>query len=194
MKLLSSLVIAVLAAITARGQGTINFANTATTLITTNDFQGHIGNVFGAGNYKFGLYVGPFGGAPSSFSLVSVATNSAFPGRFDGGSVLIPFAAGVNVSYQVRGWSSFAGNNFETAFIYASSNNLPIAYLGQSTLGFFTAPASGSIDIFGTGPGQIGGFPLTPPIVPEPSTFALGLVGLLTILACRGIRTRSRLD
>ncbi|HTD67531.1 MAG TPA: PEP-CTERM sorting domain-containing protein, partial [Candidatus Limnocylindria bacterium] len=49
--------------------------------------------------------------------------------------------------------------------------------VGQSTMGFFTIPSSGTISIFGTGPGQVGGFYLTS-VIPEPSTFALALLGL----------------
>ena len=166
-----------LATATCSGQGRVHFGNTATTLITTNDFQGHIGNISGAGNYSFALYLGPFGGSRDSLTLLAFATNGPFPGRFDGGNQVL-LSAGAQVSFQVRGWSSFAGNSYEQAYNAAISGT-PGAHLGESTIGFFTVPAGPeTIEIFGTGPGQVGGFALTPLAVPEPSAYALLALGL----------------
>jgi hypothetical protein len=162
------------------GQGMVHFGNTPTTLITTNDFQSHIGNILGAGNYSFSLYAGPFGSSSESLALIIPrATNGAVAGRFDGGIGTLPgFVAGTQLSFQVRGWSSFAGATYEEAYNYAVGNGVPTAFLGQSTLGFFTVPSSGTIELFGAGPGQVGGFALTP-VVPEPSTWALAVLGSL---------------
>jgi len=184
MKAFCTLLFIALSAIITRGQGTVNFANTATTLIMTN-FQANTGPISGAGNYMFGLYVGPFGSSPSSLSLVALATNSILPGRFNGDSA-VAMPAGVQLSFQVRGWSSFAGNTFEQAYTYGVGNNFPVALVGESSLGFFTVPSSGSVVIFGTGPGQVGGFTLFP-VTPEPSSYALALLGLS--LFC-GLRLR----
>jgi hypothetical protein len=163
------------------GQGSVHFGNTATTLITTNDFQGHIGNIVGAGNYGFGLYLGSFGSSGDALTLTALATNGAFPGRFDGGN-LVPLSPGMQFSFQVRGWSSFAGASYEQAYINAINGSEPSAFLGESTVGFFTAPTAGTIELFGTGPGQVGGFALTPLPIPEPSTYALAGLGLCSLL------------
>lgn len=188
MKSFCAAVLMALASITGRGQGTIDFRNTPSTPITTNNLQGTSGLISGAGNYRFGLYVGPFGSSGGSLTLVGLGTNGAIAGQFNGGSgVIAGFPSGTQVSFQVRGWSSFAGNNYDQAFTYATGGNLPLAYLGQSTLGFFTVPNSGSVIIFGTGPGQVGGFELTP--IPEPSTYVLSLFGLPLLVALRRGRT-----
>jgi len=147
-------------AVSTFGQGTVHFGNTATTLITTNDLQGHSGPISIAGSYRFELYVGPFGSPASSLSLVASVANGLGAGRFDAGNVAVPSPGGTQLSFQVRGASPFSG---------------PATYFGESTEGFFTVPSSGSIELFGTGPGQVGGFELTP--VPEPATWAVALVG-----------------
>ena len=170
-----------LLAVTTWGQGAVHFGNTATTLITTNDFVGHVGNVVGAGNYGFGLYLGPVGSDRDSLTPLAFTTNGPFPGRFDGGNLVLLAGAGFQYSFQVRGWSSFAGGSYEQAYINAINGVQPGVFLGESTLGFFTVPASGTIEIFGTGPGQVSGFVLTPLPIPEPSTYALTGVGLLTL-------------
>jgi hypothetical protein len=163
-----------LVAVSTWGQGAIHFGNTPTTLITTNDFQGRIGNILGPGNYRFDLYTGPFGTSGDLFTLVGTTTNVISPGRFDGGTGLFPGPVGSQVSFQVRG---------------LSLDQNPI-YRGESTIGFFTVPSSGTIELFGTGPGQVGGFVLTP-VVPEPSTYALAALGLCALAFCRRLLTSS---
>ena len=165
----------------AKAQGVVDFHNTSTTQITTNSLTGAIGPTSGAGNYLFGLYVGPFGSPLNSLSVVGLAANSSLPGLFgmSGNFIAAGFPAGTQLSFQVRGWSSFAGNSFEQANTYTAWANFPIAYLGVSAPGSFTVPSSGSIVLFGTGPGQVGGFQLTP--IPEPSTTLLGLLGVLMV-------------
>jgi hypothetical protein len=172
---------AALVGMAAKAQGVVDFHNTGTTQITTNSLTGATGPILGAGNYLFGLYVGPFGSPLNSLSPVGLATNVSLPGLFgtSGNFVNAGFPAGTQLSFQVRGWSTFAGNSFEQANAYAAGANFPIAYLGVSVPGFFTVPGSGSVVLFGTGPGQVGGFQLTP--IPEPSTTVLGLLGVLTL-------------
>lgn len=179
MKALGTLIVAAFTSLMLHGQGAVEFHNTSSTPITTNNiFTGTTGLMSGPGNYRFGLYVGPLGSSPGSLTLIGSATNISVPGLFgtSGNIVVPPLPGGSQVSFQVRGWSSFSGNSYEQAFAYAVGGNVPFAYLGQSTMGSFTVPSSGSVIIFGTGPGQVGGFELTP--VPEPSAYALSLLGL----------------
>jgi len=176
------LAIALLAAVvTAYGQGRVNFSNGSTTAITTNDNSGGVGQISGAGNYYFGLYLGPSGSSESSLTLVLLATNTALSGRLSGGNpapLPAPWASGASpdptypLTFQIRGWSASAGLSYEAAQSAAG------AFAGKSALGSVspTSTPTAAAALFGTGAGQVGGFVLTP--VPEPSTIALGLLGL----------------
>ncbi len=169
-----------------RGQGTVAWANTPTTLITTNDGQGLSGLMTGAGNYEFGLYVGPLASDSGSLSLVAVATNGTIDGRLAASSLALPgFSAGTQLSFRIRGWSAFAGTDYDSALNFGLAGQNPVAYLGQSDSGFFTVPNSGSIPLFGQGAGQVRGFELTP--VPEPGavTFTIIGFGVLTLMLQR---------
>jgi hypothetical protein len=178
MKAALGLFLGFLCAVSALAQGTIHFANTATTTLSTNSgptpppgqAPNATGLISGAGNYNIGLYIAPQGTTdPAAFSFLVVAQNGAIPGRFDGGQILIPGNTGQTIAFQVRGWRSADGPTFES--------NPAGTYRGVSTIGF-VAPAigGGGTEIFGTGPGQVGGFVLGN--VPEPSTYGLTLLGL----------------
>lgn len=165
-----------LVAVGAYAQGQVVFANTSTTLISTNNNAGAVGAISGAGNYRVGLYVGPAGSAAEALTLAGSALNSPLAGRFSGGN---PFAipgapAGTAIAFQVRAWSVAGG----ATFAEADQSNNPNVYRGVSALGTVTPTAAPNpaAALFGTGPGQIGGFEITP--VPEPSSIALGLLGL----------------
>lgn len=183
MKKPFAIAVSVFVSFTLWGQGAVHFGNSPTTLISTNDFQGHLGNILGAGNYGFGLYLGPLGSSGDSLNLTARASNGNIAGRFDGGTEPLPFPAGTQLSFQVRGWSSFGGATYEQAYNNASGGASDI-FLGQSTIGFLTVPASGTIELFGTGPGQISGFELAV-LVPEPSTCALIALGSALLLLFR---------
>jgi hypothetical protein len=185
MKTLLAVMLVTWFALTAQGQGTVLFANTSTTQITNILTQLPIS---GAGDYKFGLYVG-LAGDPNPSMLLATTTNSIFPGRFIGGDVVVPQLPGTQLAFQVRGWSSFAGATFEEAYALALTQTPPYPLVGQSTVGFFTVPASGSVILFGTGPGQVGGFYLGP-VIPEPSTYALSALALAAWVMCQARRGR----
>src|SRR5256885_1926585 len=114
--------VALLAAVSAYGQGRVAFVNTSSTLITTN---GGSGPISGLGGYYIALYVNDAGSTSSPLILVGLATNVAGAGRFSGGSpFMVPVVGGVNygdgraLSFQLRAWSR-DGNNFtdyESAF------------------------------------------------------------------------------
>ena len=179
-------------------QGRVAFANSSTTLITTNasSIGGGTGSTDGALQYKFGLYIGSVGATAEQLTLATLdvvgspalATNqtSAFRGRFSGGS---PFGIagnnGTPIAFQIRGWS-FGYASYEDARA-AWDLGTPGVFIGASTLGEVT-PATGLAGtpaLFGVGVGQVGGFALTPAPVPEPSSIALGLLGLGAIALFR---------
>lgn len=161
-------------------QGTVQFANISTAQMTTNGTsigQG-TGVTTGTATYRVGLYVAPQGTVnPAAFTLVGLATNGTVPvsnGRFNGGNpFVIAGNNGVTVAFQIRAWQLSAGNTYEEA----TALNV---YRGVSGIGEVT-PATGTQTtpaLFGAGAGQLSsGFVLVPNI-PEPSSIALGLLGL----------------
>jgi hypothetical protein len=176
-------------------QGTVQFNNTASTQLTTNTSPtgtgGTGGLTTGAGQYTIGLYIAPQGTTdPAAFSLMGPTTLSQSGlgnGRFNGNPLPNNFAVsnntGQTIAFQVRAWSTFAGSTYELAL---GRTDLPTRYLGVSAIGEVT-PATGLTPtpaLFGTAAGQVGGFVLVPP-VPEPSSIALGLLGLGAIALFR---------
>jgi len=167
-------------------QGSVRFVNFTTpdTRITTNNLAGGVGFTDGLNQWKIGLYLAPNGTTdPSAFTLVATATNrtGAFLGLFNGGDPLaLPggYPAGTQIAFQIRGWN-FAAASYEEAALS------PTGWVGQSPIGFVTpASSAGPFPaLFGTGAGQVGGFQITP--VPEPSSIALGLLGLGAIALFR---------
>jgi len=164
-----------LVAVGAFAQGQINFANTSTTLITTNTPTGS-GSISGAGLYTIGLYIGAPGATRAQLTLAGTTANGALAGRFSGGNPYqVPGApAGSAIAFQVRAWTTAHGATYEAA----AASGSPSALVGESTIGSVTptAPPATVPGIFGTGAGQVGGFSIAP--VPEPSSIALGLLGL----------------
>jgi len=176
-------------------QGHIQFANTSTTLMTTNSgptpppgqSANQAGSAAGLNTYLVGLYIAPQGTVdPNAFSLVSVTTNTPPPtgaGRFNGGN---PFTIngnnGETIAFQIRAWSFNAGATYE------ASLGVSTAYRGVSGIGQVT-PTLGALApaaLFGTSAGQLSsGFVLSPNAVPEPSSIALGLLGLGAIALFR---------
>ena len=163
--------VCILFALNVSGQGTLVW-NAPTNSITTNGLGGN-GPISGAGNYRFGLYVGSPGSPAGSFSLVGLAVNGDVPGMYPGqNSIIPPPIGGGTIAIQVRAWSAFAGFSYEEALSYALAGNNPIAFLGQSTVDTYT--------IGSPIPYRPAAFELTP--VPEPSTFALLIAGAGTLL------------
>jgi hypothetical protein len=175
-------------------QGQVNFANANPTRLSTNSTAlpppGQLPNQTGfitPNNYTIGFYVAPQGTTdPNAFTLVNPTTpNNGFPGVFSGNGATFFQAgfAGTFIAFQVRAWSTFAGATYDAAV--ASLN--PGKYLGASAIGEIR-PTASSLDtvpqVFGTSAGQVGGFVLTPTI-PEPSSIALGLLGLGAIALFR---------
>jgi hypothetical protein len=166
-------------AVVAQGQGTVTFANAAATQIRTNDFINAGPMSAPAGEFLFELDIAPFGSPPNTALMTGTNLGGGLGiGRFNGGNGTAPFPAGTQVSFQVHGWSSMYGNNFNTAYTAWSTMPWLHGFLGSSAQGFFTVPASGSVILFGASPGQVGGFDMFL-VTPEPSTYALVVLGWL---------------
>lgn len=192
MKKLLIACLSVMASMAAFGQGQVNFLNNAATPIRTN-LSGTIGNMAGANQWRIGLYTAPQGTVNESlFTLVAVATNSALVGgRIGAGGGLVDLAGntGTPIAYQVKGWSLAAGASYEAAI--ATGN--PAYYGGKSAIGGVT-PAVGGAPVpslfsstAGTPEfvGQLSAGVDMFPLVPEPSSIALGLLGLGAIALFR---------
>ena len=184
MKKLICSFILLAAVLGVHGQGRIAFANGSTTPIT-NASTGLV--ISGANNFYFGLYVGSVGTPAGGLVLNILATNTAIAGRLTGGNpapVAAPFADGSAIAFQIRGWSAAGGLTYEEAVIAQQSN--PNILLGVSILGQVTPTLTptAAASIFGTtGGGLVPGFTLN--AVPEPSSIALGVLGLGAIALFR---------
>jgi len=183
MKKLLLLAAATLLAISAQAQGLVNFANigggTAGTVnAPARDTTSGSPGVLASGSaYAAQLYWGAGGTA----DLTTLTTNGvsgtaasfltgAQAGYFTGGSRSITGASGgTTVTLQVRAWATATGNSWETATTRGESN--PI----QFTLA--TAPATPNNMV------GLTAFNISP--VPEPSSIALGLLGLGAVALIR---------
>lgn len=159
-------------------QSTFSFANTSSSLITTN-LNGVVGTFSqGAGVATFQAWVGPAGASDaSSFTLAATTLSSATAGRIFGGTQTnANVGPGAVFSLQIRGWFGAAD--------YATARNLQGAGWVTSAIyqvdgGDPTAVPPGTpTTVFGTTAGLIPGLQLTVNPVPEPSSIALGLLGL----------------
>lgn len=151
-------------------QGTVNFTN------ETIDFSAPIlgldGQPLPAGaQYMASLWIGSDAGSLSSVASTQINIGG---GIFDGGAVTVAsFAPGASVVAQVRSWDSTTGADWATAAIRGESNNINI------TLGGAGNPPSLPTDLVGLESFQL---------VPEPSTFALGILGIGAMLVARARR------
>jgi hypothetical protein len=158
-----------LAALALFAQGTVQFNNTGSTLMTTNSVccPPNQSGPTQAG-YTIGLYIAPQGTTdPSLFQLMgptATSTGGAFgQGRFNGNPqpnyFVISNNTGQPISFQVRAWSTSLGSTWEQAVITADYSR----YLGVSEVGQVTPATNGSPPaLFGTSAGQVGGFALIP--------------------------------
>jgi len=168
--------------VTLFGQGTVTFANNSNMKITTNDLAGHTGNVATGYKIRVGLYIGTVGADPSTFSLVAVATNSGTTSgnfTYPGNPLAISGNNGTAIDYQVRAWTLSSGLDYETAtalgtFKGVSGIGTVTPATGATPTPNLFAPSAGNPDYAG----QLqSGFAITP-VVPEPSSIALGFLGL----------------
>jgi hypothetical protein len=202
--------VALLGAVTySFGQGTVNFANSATTLIsaggtsmTTNSSQLFIFGLFVAPSTTQNTVNGPAPGIDdAAWQFISVgAYNTNSPtavGRLitrNGLDVGTPtFGAGSTVDLIIRGWSANIGTDWATAktFLDNHSSNPGVTsyYFGTSTIANDLVLGGGAISpttAFGVGVNQIQtGFNMPLTVVPEPSSFALAGLGMASMLIFR---------
>jgi hypothetical protein len=170
----------------ALAQGTIAFANTGNNAfrLWTNNAVGTASNLLSSANrIRIGLYGSTDG---SSLQLIAYTTNGA-GGFFSAGSpYVLPngYAEGASLTYQIRAWSFAGGFSYEEALTASAANPLEIA-LGTSAIG--TTTLGGGTVLAGpfatSGNALRQGFEIKP--VPEPSSIALGLLGLGAIALFR---------
>lgn len=202
MKKLLLACISVAAAVAAHGQGTIVFANDVNTRFTTNGTavgQG-TGQYSGANTYRIGLYTAAPGTTTESlFTLIAVATNNPGTVSFQRGLFSYPESPlvvngnnGTPIAFQVRAWSLAGGASYEAALANALSGQpggSSYYYGAKSPIGQLTPGVAGapSPSVFGDGstPGQLTSGLALVPLVPEPSSIALGLLGLGAIALFR---------
>jgi len=171
-------------------QGEILFQNAAASAILIDPPTKMFGS---AGTYDLGLYMGS-AGTTSLFQMQLVdlvaspnapASTSFNAGLFSGGVVTSPgnvantldFQAGTQYAFYVAFWAASGGSNVFTA----EASGAPT---GISSLGYITPVSAPTAvpNVFGTNPGQVGGFVLE---IPEPSTLALGSLGAAALLLFR---------
>ena len=188
MKKLLLLAILLGTAVSALAQGSVSFRNNASTsfYFRTNNFAGTVGLMSGTNAYRIGLYATPGTISTSnSLTLVGLATNSAaLPGRFLGPSpYVLPagYAPGTPITFQIRAWTFSSGMSYEEALLNVSNGSVnPFdLWVGASDLGTVTPSdaASPVALLFGAAP-LVSGFEIHPYIIPEPSSIALGVLGL----------------
>jgi len=164
----------IVGAATAFGQGQVGFANNANQSIT-NSVTG-VAAVGGAAqdDTQVALYVGNVGDAVSSLQLIGNVTNCFAAGRFNGGTRTLTGWTGT-VQLQVRAWlATTVYPSYEAAYAAALGGD------GSVVLGV-SAPVSYALTQPPTPVVSIGNAGLTPVVlvpVPEPSSIALGLLGL----------------
>jgi hypothetical protein len=173
-------------------QGTIDFHNPTTlkVLITAdNVVTNSLGSAAAtsatgvtAGQVNVALLVRPAGGSFIQVGQVLTSATGPFVGTFNGGNPFVlptqaGFAQGNVVDFEFEAWSVSTG-----AASYAAAKNATTGYISQVLTGTGYVLAGGSTSpsaTFGTGAGQVGNLVLTQ--VPEPSTLALGALGVASL-------------
>jgi hypothetical protein len=199
-KLTAALCVSALAT-SAFAQGTVQFANGPTTLISyspTGTAQTLPPSP--VGSYYYGLLISSVATGPFTFSGV-LATNTAAGSKL-GPAIYTPsipgWAAGTEMFFEVAGWSASLGVTFKSGWLV---NNTPAppsspvwgapGFFGLSNIGSGTAgggltpplPVFGGTGVsgFDLSPGALG----PPPPFPEPSSLTLLGLGALLIFGRR---------
>jgi hypothetical protein len=198
MKKLLTLTVLIGATTLSFAQGTVNFANSAATLISA-------GGVAMPGNataqFNFAVFLAPSGTAaagggtvlytdPIWQTVAGINNNGTTAGRLVTATKDVGGSPGNVNDFIVRGWSASAGATWAAAL--ASWNNgqpTTAMYIGSSLIGNDIVLGGGALPIptlFGAGANQIGGFNMAlVPAVPEPSSMVLAGLGAASLLLFR---------
>lgn len=154
--------VALLAALSVQGQGTVNFANFGAGWLTS-QFK-DVGGANLAGSFSVELLAGATSG---SLASVTIATATFTSGYFNAGVVTIPGLTG-NGFAQVRVWDNAGGTI--TSFAAAVSAGRKVGDTASFAVTGLAAPPAPPV-LMNQMPG------VTLQVIPEPSTIALGLIG-----------------
>jgi hypothetical protein len=188
MKKLLTTALAVMVSMSLLAQGTVEFKN----LVAGGkklQYEATLGAALTdlpATGFQVALFWAPAGTTdPTAFTQLGAAANLSRAAYVSDGARTIPapFAGGANASFLVKGWETAYGNSYEAVM---GTLNLS-AHAGISSIWTQktgnpnasppdTPPAIGSFQF----PGLVVG-----PAIPEPSTIALGLLGLAGLLVLR---------
>jgi hypothetical protein len=176
MKVPLLVALAALSPLCVCGQGTLTFANSSPTKVYYP--AGDSWEIIPVGtpnpNWVAGLYWGAEGASESSLTLIATTqTWMPLPGIFQGGTVTFPVAGGTRVTLQVRVWN------------VATPERYGHGVLQLITLGAKDLPINPPASL--TMPMTAGDTPFSGIYwAPEPSSIALGLLGLGVIAFMRG--------
>lgn len=179
---------ALLLAFAAHGQGTVNFSNIGAGAKVTNGMTGAI--VPAGAAFMAGLYFAPDGttGEGQFMLLGNAVALGPTAGTYSGGARTAPTAnAGGFGHFQVRVWESAFGTSYEAALgrgLTGTSGILRVDTGDPTTVPPGTAAALSSSTTV-SGRSYAAGIIL----VPEPSTYALGLLGLGLVALLRRKRS-----
>lgn len=177
MKKLILVAVTSLLSLSAFAQGTVNFNNSASSLVI--DPRTGAAAASGGG-FTVALYWGVLGTTDAN-ALVQIGATGLInptPGRYSAGTRTTgnATAPGQSAVFQVRAWETSGGSTYEQAVASGT------AYYGSSALftsatGGAGSPPSAAVSLSATVPGFT--------LVPEPSTFALGALGIGALLMVR---------
>jgi hypothetical protein len=180
------------------GQGTVQFVNTPTTLVSAGPVGQEAAIVGLPGSYYFGLLIAAPGTADlARFTFTGVyATNVASAGRLGAGSYTptVPgWAVAVTMSFLVAGWSSSLGHDWNQQWVSGSFNTAGYFGLSGIGLGYAGGPGDGGgplppYSLFG-GSAIQNGWNLDP--VPEPSAAALLALAATVLMLCERQRNKA---
>jgi hypothetical protein len=185
MKKLLILAVSVAATIGALAQGTVNFANAGAGGLNARIFGTDGTTALAGTGYIAQLWAGASAGSMNPITPTVTFGTGANAGYFFGGSRTIPTVpAGSPAFFQVRVWEAAAGASWDVASVRngAQVGGDTVSYHGAA-LGPYqspnlTAPPS-------TPPNLLGLQSFSLYVVPEPSTIALGVLGLAGLLVLR---------
>lgn len=177
MKKLILTVCLTIASLAAFGQGVMTFQNNTATRVT-NSLTG-AASASGASGTQIGLYVGSVGTLEGSLTPALV-TPCVIPGTWNAGNVTIAGFTG-DISVQVRAWlASTVYPSYEAA--YAGGLGGDTSVLLAKTTVFTHTLVTGVVqpNNLNANPAFLAnsGLRLIPVPVPDPSSIALGLLGL----------------